>query len=145
VSNQRWHHGNVVLAGDAAHTAHFTIGSGTKLAMEDAIALVRNLYEHADVQPAWRLTGRNGSRRCSCHSGRRGSAPSGSSGSRATSAWTRRSLRPCSGSARSSLLARVPPRGYYQLYRATEEIALWRWIWELVGTRRRDRYVRRRA
>ena len=34
-----WHHGNVVLLGDAAHTAHFTIGSGTKLAMEDAVAL----------------------------------------------------------------------------------------------------------
>ena len=36
---QRWHHENVVLLGDAAHTAHFSIGSGTKLAMEDAIAL----------------------------------------------------------------------------------------------------------
>ena len=36
---ESWHHGNVVLVGDAAHTAHFTIGSGTKLAMEDAIAL----------------------------------------------------------------------------------------------------------
>lgn len=35
-----WHHGNVVLLGDAAHTAHFSIGSGTKLAMEDAVALV---------------------------------------------------------------------------------------------------------
>ena len=39
VRNERWHHGNVVLLGDAAHTAHFSIGSGTKLAMEDAIAL----------------------------------------------------------------------------------------------------------
>src|SRR5207245_2164605 len=34
--NDSWHHGRVVLLGDAAHTAHFTIGSGTKLAMEDA-------------------------------------------------------------------------------------------------------------
>jgi anthraniloyl-CoA monooxygenase len=37
---ERWVHGNVVLVGDAAHTAHFSIGSGTKLAMEDSIALV---------------------------------------------------------------------------------------------------------
>ena len=35
----KWHAGNVVLVGDAAHTAHFSIGSGTKLAMEDSIAL----------------------------------------------------------------------------------------------------------
>ncbi|HVT16350.1 MAG TPA: bifunctional salicylyl-CoA 5-hydroxylase/oxidoreductase [Thermoanaerobaculia bacterium] len=41
VRNASWHHGNVVLIGDSAHTAHFSIGSGTKLAMEDAIALAR--------------------------------------------------------------------------------------------------------
>ena len=39
VTNASWHHDRVVLLGDAAHTAHFSIGSGTKLAMEDAIAL----------------------------------------------------------------------------------------------------------
>jgi anthraniloyl-CoA monooxygenase len=42
-----WRHGNVVLLGDAAHTAHFSIGSGTKLAMEDALALAACLHEEA--------------------------------------------------------------------------------------------------
>ncbi len=41
-----WIHENVVLLGDAAHTAHFSIGSGTKLAMEDSIALAKALVEH---------------------------------------------------------------------------------------------------
>ncbi|MCW9033708.1 MAG: bifunctional salicylyl-CoA 5-hydroxylase/oxidoreductase [Rhodospirillales bacterium] len=40
VRNARWHHGKYVLLGDSMHTAHFSIGSGTKLAMEDGIALV---------------------------------------------------------------------------------------------------------
>jgi anthraniloyl-CoA monooxygenase len=49
-----WHHGNVVLLGDAAHTAHFTIGSGTKLAMEDAVALGQALQRHpADLEAAF--------------------------------------------------------------------------------------------
>ncbi len=52
VTNERWHHGNVVLVGDAAHTAHFSIGSGTKLAMEDSIALVDALLRHDLRVPA---------------------------------------------------------------------------------------------
>lgn len=46
---RRWHHGRTVLIGDAAHTAHFGIGSGTKLAMEDAISLVQNVAGATDV------------------------------------------------------------------------------------------------
>ena len=46
VRNESWHRGNVVLLGDAAHTAHFSIGSGTKLAMEDAIALAQAFLRH---------------------------------------------------------------------------------------------------
>ncbi|HET6231609.1 MAG TPA: bifunctional salicylyl-CoA 5-hydroxylase/oxidoreductase [Longimicrobiaceae bacterium] len=62
VSNERWHHAlppaengrarQVALIGDAAHTAHFSIGSGTKLAMEDAIALARILGEEPELETA---------------------------------------------------------------------------------------------
>jgi anthraniloyl-CoA monooxygenase len=49
---KRWHHGRIVLLGDAAHTAHFSIGSGTKLAMEDAIALVRQVSAQVPLHQA---------------------------------------------------------------------------------------------
>ncbi len=52
VRNERWHEGNLVLLGDAAHTAHFSIGSGTKLAMEDSLALAACLHEHASLDEA---------------------------------------------------------------------------------------------
>jgi anthraniloyl-CoA monooxygenase len=52
VRNRSWRHGNIVLLGDAAHTAHFSIGSGTKLAMEDSLALAACLHEHQDLESA---------------------------------------------------------------------------------------------
>jgi 2-polyprenyl-6-methoxyphenol hydroxylase-like FAD-dependent oxidoreductase len=49
----RWSCERVVLLGDAAHTAHYSIGSGTKLAMEDAISLVKALQDEPDLQTAF--------------------------------------------------------------------------------------------
>jgi anthraniloyl-CoA monooxygenase len=52
VTTSTWRDGNVVLLGDAAHTAHFSIGSGTKLAMEDALALAACLHEQETIEGA---------------------------------------------------------------------------------------------
>ncbi len=52
ITNTSWHHDNVVLMGDAAHTTHFSIGSGTTLAMQDAIGLADSLDAHDDLQVA---------------------------------------------------------------------------------------------
>jgi anthraniloyl-CoA monooxygenase len=52
VRNEHWYTGNLVLIGDAAHTAHFSIGSGTKLAMEDSIALAAALHREKSLSAA---------------------------------------------------------------------------------------------
>jgi 2-polyprenyl-6-methoxyphenol hydroxylase-like FAD-dependent oxidoreductase len=52
VTNGRWHDGHLVLAGDSAHTTHFTLGSGTKLALEDAISLAANVSGQSSLPAA---------------------------------------------------------------------------------------------
>ncbi|MFD5257767.1 FAD-dependent monooxygenase [Streptomyces bobili] len=54
VRNDSWSHRNMVLLGDAAHTAHFSVGSGTKMAMEDAIALTDALDTEGTTADAFR-------------------------------------------------------------------------------------------
>jgi 2-polyprenyl-6-methoxyphenol hydroxylase-like FAD-dependent oxidoreductase len=58
ITNARWHAGRLVLMGDAAHTTHFTIGSGTRLALQDAMALADTLAGHDDIERSLEAYGR---------------------------------------------------------------------------------------
>jgi 2-polyprenyl-6-methoxyphenol hydroxylase-like FAD-dependent oxidoreductase len=123
LTNETWHHGNVVLMGDAAHTTHFTIGSGTKLALEDAIALAAKLHINAELQPTLEAYGAD----------RRTALRPAQTDARFSAQWFENipryaKLDPTQFFAllherRSPLLLRIPPPLYYRLHQATHDVA----------------------
>ena len=143
VTNERWRHGNLVLAGDAAHTTHFTIGSGTKLAIEDAIGLADAIGAHDDLASALDTYERE----------RRASLLLLQREARTSARWFERLPRYIDLSSdqfatllhqrRSQLLTHMSPAGYYRLRRTTEEFALIDRLWHWASMRRREREVRR--
>ena len=123
VTNERWHDDETVLMGDAAHTTHFTIGSGTKLALEDAIALAARLHDRAELPSA--LEAYEEERRLSLRPAQTDAR---------FSAWWFESIERYADldpprlfgllhERRSPLLPHIPPRLYYRLHEATHESA----------------------
>jgi 2-polyprenyl-6-methoxyphenol hydroxylase-like FAD-dependent oxidoreductase len=126
VTAQRWYDGKTVLTGDAAHTTHFAIGWGTKLAIEDVIALTENLKHYGELKPAFR----------SYEMQRKAALRQPQTDARFSAQWFENlaryiDLKPYEFSAllhgrRSPLLPRLPPRLYYQLDQLTEELTILR-------------------
>lgn len=141
-TNECWHHGNVVLMGDAAHTTHFTIGSGTKLAMEDAIALAGSLENAEALEPALAAYERE----------RKAALRPRQTDARFSAQWfedDRRylGLDPVRVFAlmherRSPLLPHVPPAVYYRLHRATHDVRALRELRRLAAPKIKALYGR---
>lgn len=118
VTNASWHADNIVLLGDAAHTTHFTIGSGTRLALEDSISLAAMLKSETSLAVALEHY----------ETERQRALLRTQSDARLSAQWYENvprylDLAPpkvfaLMNERRSPLLPHVPPAVYYQLYRA---------------------------
>jgi 2-polyprenyl-6-methoxyphenol hydroxylase-like FAD-dependent oxidoreductase len=131
IENQKWQYENVVLLGDAAHTTHFTIGSGTKLALEDAIALAAKVRNGDGLGPSLEAYEQE----------RKAALRPRQTDARFSARWFEHVPRYANYDSarffalmherRSPLLPRCPPRLYYRLHQATHDVAALR------GLRRR--------
>jgi 2-polyprenyl-6-methoxyphenol hydroxylase-like FAD-dependent oxidoreductase len=143
VTNTRWHHDNIVLAGDAAHTTHFTIGSGTRLALQDSISLAKYLGASASISAALEAYELQ----------RRSAILQLQSEARFSAQWFEnieryvqlndQQLFTLLRERRSPLLAHIPPRWYYELNHATERFDLLGRARRWAGPRARAAYSRR--
>jgi 2-polyprenyl-6-methoxyphenol hydroxylase-like FAD-dependent oxidoreductase len=139
VTNRKWGHDKMVLMGDAAHTTHFSIGSGTRLAIEDAIGLAARLHAHSDARSA--LDAYTKERQAALVAPRRKA--------RHSARWFESIHRYIELEAPqfavllarrdrfSWPLAKLPPRGHWWLYRVAKTIPFLRRLRAGVGSRPR--------
>ncbi|MEU6672925.1 FAD-dependent monooxygenase [Streptomyces sp. NPDC046925] len=126
LTNRTWRRGNVVLLGDAAHTTHYSIGAGTTLALEDAIALAGALRGSPDEEPEL------GPALAKYEKERRSALLSVQSAARYSAQWYENlpryiGLEPAQmfallGQRHSPLLPHIPPQLYYRIDRAAEQL-----------------------
>jgi anthraniloyl-CoA monooxygenase len=135
--HEHWYHGNVVLMGDAAHTTHFSIGSGTKLAIQDAIGLAEKLRETEDLPTALQAY----------EDERRASLLSIQSAARTSSEWFENVPRYVGQSPIRFAFSLLDRRGgsgwYYPIYLASQHVALRGWVRRLHSAKRWARARRR--
>ncbi|MEV7992816.1 FAD-dependent monooxygenase [Streptomyces sp. NPDC086077] len=132
LTNRTWYRDNLVLVGDAAHTTHYSIGAGTTLALQDAIALAAALREHAHLPQALARYERE----------RKAALLPTQSAARYSAQWYENLPRyihlppermfALLGQRHSPLLPYVPPQLYYRLDRAAGQLEalrrLKRWL-----------------
>ena len=135
VTNRTWHHGNLVLLGDAAHTTHYSIGAGTTLALEDAMCLADALRRHGAVPQALVAYERQ----------RRAELVSAQSAARLSAQWYENLPRYIDlpahrmfallGQRHSPLLPYVPPQIYYGIDKAAGRLEVLRRFKRWAGPR----------
>lgn len=138
LTNRTWSHGNLVLIGDAAHTTHYSIGAGTTLAMEDAVALADCLHRTAAPGPDPSALARY-------ERERRAALLSTQSAARYSAQWYENLPRymrlpppqmfALLGQRHSPLLPHIPPQLYYRVDRAIDQLEALRRVKRWLGPR----------
>ncbi|WP_043617378.1 FAD-dependent monooxygenase [Nonomuraea candida] len=132
LTNERWHRGNLVLVGDAAHTTHYSVGAGTALALGDASFLVHALTTQPTLERALAYYGRE----------RRRTIRRAQKAARNSARWYESLPRYLElpsyqvldllGLRHSSLLPHVPPRLYHRLDQVAGQLS---WLWSVIARR----------
>jgi 2-polyprenyl-6-methoxyphenol hydroxylase-like FAD-dependent oxidoreductase len=143
VTNERWYRGNTVLMGDAAHTTHFSIGSGMRLAFQDAISLAREVQRQPSVDAAF----------AAYETDRQTALVRPQTEARFSQLWFENTARYMTlrGEAlfvllrarRDPLMPKVSPKLYYRAYRAVDSVGFLRSLRHRVGPKIRALYGRR--